>query len=112
MEELGGPLTLVLIQAGSAVQGTLEIADRKIPVSGSATAGGVVALTGSHITQLSRDRVVTMTLTHWTTTVEGAAMSGSFTYTWDLDDLGTPDGTLRLATVTLSGVLVGVRKVG
>ena len=86
-----GSLRLTLTQTGTAVQGTVEVASFLIPATGSVSNGGALSLAGQ-----ARLQSATETLSNWSTTRSGSAMSGSFTLTIVADNTAFGSQTLQL----------------
>lgn len=95
-----GALRLTLTQAGTEVQGSVEITS--FVVSGTGTVdGGVLTLTGqAHQPALN----LTATLSNWSTTRSGSTMSGGFTLMLMADNPAFGSQTLQLSlqNVTLT----------
>jgi hypothetical protein len=81
-----GGLRLSLTQAGSDVQGTVEIGTVVTNVTGTITSN-TLSLTGN-----GRFESFAVTVSNWSTRVSGATMSGTFSFTLIPDD--TSGGTV------------------
>ena len=92
-----GALRLTLTQAGTEVQGTVEVASFLIPATGSVNNSGALSLTGQAHLQSA-----TETLSNWSTTRTGNSMNGGFTLTIVADNpaFGSQIVQLTLQNVT------------
>lgn len=86
-----GSLRLTLTQTGAEVQGSVEVASFFIPASGSVNKSGTLSLTGQAHLQNANE-----TLSNWSTTRSGSAMSGGFTLTIVADNPAFGSQTLQL----------------
>ena len=95
-----GALRLTLTQTGTEVQGTVEILSLLIPSTGGVGSGGTLALTGQ--THIGGQSPGTFSLSNWSTTRSGNAITGSFTLTFVADNaaFGTETIQLSLQNVT------------
>ena len=89
-----GALRLTLTQAGTEVQGTVEINTLLIGSSGLVSANGTLTLAGS--AHLGGDTPGTFNLPTWSTSRSGTTMSGSFTLRFVADNPALGSQTLQL----------------
>jgi hypothetical protein len=90
------PIAMVLTQSGNTVTGAFALGTVIGPATGTVSPAGVLTLTGT-----ATSGTATATITSWSTTVQGNAMSGFITYNFTI--AGTPGlGTVvtRLGSVT------------
>jgi len=96
------PMRLVLSQTGQQLSGTIELGAFSIPASGTVSASGRMALSGS-VTLPLPELQSTVTIVNWDTVVVGTSMTGGWRTTFVVSGFpGSPffDSTIRLLTKT------------
>lgn len=101
-----GPITLALTQNSGQLSGTLTLGQFVVPVSGTVTTSGRIALGGKSQTLSANVQGVSfsvqLTVSNWDTQAAGASMTGSWRQTFDVtgDIVGQAftDQTIRTLT--------------